>query len=305
MTARLPGVRDFGSPDLVLYHGDCDDGFGAAWAAWNMWPDIEYREVKRGAQLPNVEGRRVLMLDFAYDRATTELLASRAETFTVIDHHTTSQRELVGLDYCFFDPERSGAGLAWDLIHVKARPPMINYIEDHDLGRDQLPWIKEWVAAFRTFARTFEDWSKLDELWRRCNELFREGPPETIVEMGEAILKAQAVQINWIRETSQRMNIVGHVVPVANSCIFRTEAAAELAKGWPFAVVWYRMNTGKIRLSFSSTGKGVSVKDVSKIAERYGGGGRARAAGAIINSFDELYVDSSVCKRPHVDETLR
>ena len=26
-------------PDICIYHGGCDDGFGAAWAVWKRWPD--------------------------------------------------------------------------------------------------------------------------------------------------------------------------------------------------------------------------------------------------------------------------
>lgn len=30
------------SPDVCIYHGGCDDGFGAAWAIWRRWPKCEF-----------------------------------------------------------------------------------------------------------------------------------------------------------------------------------------------------------------------------------------------------------------------
>jgi hypothetical protein len=30
---------------MVLYHGDCADGFGAAWALWKKFPAAEFKAV--------------------------------------------------------------------------------------------------------------------------------------------------------------------------------------------------------------------------------------------------------------------
>ena len=32
----------YGPPDIVLYHADCFDGFGAAWAVWKKFPNARF-----------------------------------------------------------------------------------------------------------------------------------------------------------------------------------------------------------------------------------------------------------------------
>ena len=29
-------------PDICIYHGNCADGFTAAWAVWEVFPDIHF-----------------------------------------------------------------------------------------------------------------------------------------------------------------------------------------------------------------------------------------------------------------------
>ena len=36
------------TPTVVLYHAECADGFGAAWALWRRFPSADYRPVKHG-----------------------------------------------------------------------------------------------------------------------------------------------------------------------------------------------------------------------------------------------------------------
>lgn len=40
-------------PDLCIYHGNCDDGFGAAWAIWMKWGnDVAYVPATYGKPCP-------------------------------------------------------------------------------------------------------------------------------------------------------------------------------------------------------------------------------------------------------------
>lgn len=48
-------------PDLCIYHGNCDDGFGAAWAIWRRWGyEVAYVPGVYGKDPVGVEGRHVL-----------------------------------------------------------------------------------------------------------------------------------------------------------------------------------------------------------------------------------------------------
>jgi hypothetical protein len=65
-------------------------------------------------------------------------------------------------------------------------------------------------------------------------------------------------------------------VPVVNSPILQSEVGNVLAKGKPYAAVWYDDRNGVRRWSLRSDEDGL---DVSKIAKAYGGGGHKHAAG--------------------------
>ena len=110
-------------PDVVLYHGDCSDGFGAAWALWKQFPKAEFKAVKHGYPPPtNLQGRHIVIVDFSYNRETLEAMAQEAASLQVLDHHITAQDALAGLPYAYFDLKKSGAVLAWEWDHQQPAP---------------------------------------------------------------------------------------------------------------------------------------------------------------------------------------
>ncbi|HRI40013.1 MAG TPA: hypothetical protein PLO50_15770, partial [Nitrospira sp.] len=69
-----------GSPDIVLYHADCFDGFGAAWAVWKKVPNARFLPVKHGQPPPSdLNDRRVLIVDFSYARPILETMAAETK----------------------------------------------------------------------------------------------------------------------------------------------------------------------------------------------------------------------------------
>ena len=100
---------------LVLFHANCNDGFGAAWVAHRKFgSDAKYQPVQYGDAPPrNVEGREVYILDFSYKRDVLLALHEQAESLLVLDHHMTAKDDLEGLEFAQFDLERSGATIAW------------------------------------------------------------------------------------------------------------------------------------------------------------------------------------------------
>ena len=147
----------------VLYHANCDDGFGAAWCAWLQYKDqAVYTPVKYGDPVPMVAvGDTVFILDFSYPRDDLERLAERCKV-VVLDHHKTAQEDLAGLPFAIFDMERSGAGMAWDYFREPAgRPPLIAAIEDRDLWRFALPGTKRISSGLRSYPMDFDIWHSL------------------------------------------------------------------------------------------------------------------------------------------------
>ena len=91
-------------PTVVLYHAECADGFGAAWAIWNRFPAARFIPVKHGNPPPaELQDQRVVIVDFSYARETLETMAAQTQALLVLDHHITAEKALAGLPYAYFD----------------------------------------------------------------------------------------------------------------------------------------------------------------------------------------------------------
>jgi hypothetical protein len=98
------------APTVVLYHAECADGFGAAWALWRRFADARFVPVKHGSPPPDgLQGQRVVIVDFSYGRETLEMMAGETDRLLILDHHITAEKALAGLPYAYFDMKKSGA----------------------------------------------------------------------------------------------------------------------------------------------------------------------------------------------------
>ena len=153
------------SVDLVLYHDNCNDGFGAAYAAWKLLGNrAEYIACSHGDPPPDVKGKKVVILDFSYSNQVTKKLIADAEDLWVIDHHKSAMVELHDISSTHFDMTKSGAMLAWDFFHPgKESPKFIQYIQDRDLWKWELPYSKEFSAAFDMVPWEFHEYEKFED----------------------------------------------------------------------------------------------------------------------------------------------
>ena len=126
----------------VIYHAGCKDGFGAAWAVHRTLVsdrDVEYYPKAYGDSPPEVQlGEPVYIFDFSFSREVMEDLQERTGGFVRLwDHHQSAMKELQDLPYCHFDMSKSGARLAWEVMHGGPVPWLLQYVEDRDLWRWQ------------------------------------------------------------------------------------------------------------------------------------------------------------------------
>ena len=85
------------TPTVVLYHAECADGFGAAWALWRRFPSADYRPVKHGNPPPDgLRDQRVVIVDFSYGRDQLQAMAEETQALLVLDHHVTAEKALAG-----------------------------------------------------------------------------------------------------------------------------------------------------------------------------------------------------------------
>lgn len=251
----------------VLYHKDCEDGFGAAWVAWQALGEAaQYRAVNHGEPVPEMlDGSTVTMVDFAFPRDITLALKQRMGEVTILDHHETAARELAGLDFVTLDMDKSGAMLAWEhWFPGQPAPALIEYIQDKDLWLFKLPQSREVTAALQSYPKDFLVWDALD-----VDDLTKEGV---------AILRAKEQLVDrHVANTSLR-EVGGYLVPTVNAVIHQSEIGNrlnELYPGHPFAALYFDLADGNRKWSLRSRGE----FNVAELAERFGGGGHKNAAG--------------------------
>jgi len=253
---------------IVIYHAHCSDGIGAAWSFRHIMPDATYHAAMHdGSPPPDVTGKEVYIVDFAYSREVLLDMKNRAKSLIVLDHHKSAMERLGDLDFCHFDMNRSGAGIAWDyLFPNKPRHWIIDYIEDKDIWRWTCPNSREVNCNMQSYPRTFE-----------TLDMFAQKKPEDLVVEGAAILRHQRNMVTDIVNKARETEIQGHKVLIVNSPVLQSEVAAYLAHDRPFGVSWFENEVTEKVYSLRSTKDGI---DVAKVAMKYpGGGGHFRAAG--------------------------
>lgn len=275
---------------LCIYHGNCADGFTAAWAVWRAVPTCEFYPGTYGETPPDVAGRDVIIVDFSYPRAVLDEMARSARTVIVLDHHRTAMEDLrtmilppdgpwdperlleQGCGYCaIFDMDRSGAQITWDHFHPGGeRPVLVDYVADRDLWRFELPRSREVSAFISVYDHEFREWEDLHSIL--------ESDVTHASRTGAVLEKKHLKDVNEIVRLTQRTMRIGDLeLPTANVPPSMISDAGNImaTAGSGAAACYWDSPEGRV-FSLRSTASG---PDVSEIARRYGGGGHRNAAG--------------------------
>ena len=205
---------------LVIYHANCTDGFGAAFAAWlKLGDEAEYIPMNYG-EVETLEdfdmkvslaakGNDIYILDFSFPHEVMVALFQHAKRVVWLDHHKTAfemwckgvpekgwicqrlnctEDNPSGNVHIELNNNKSGALLAWEYFHPITKVPMlIQHIDDRDRWQFKMDGSKELHAALRSYEPwTFEQW------WR----LFYDKPGlgtykrANLIQEGAAILRA-------------------------------------------------------------------------------------------------------------------
>lgn len=251
-----------GVPDVVLYHAECSDGFGAAWALWKKFPCANFLPVKHGhPPPPDLKERRVVIVDFSYARPVLEDMASETKELLVLDHHITAERTLDGFSNAYFDQTKSGAVLGWEWAHGTAAPWLLQYIQDKDLWTWALPGSREINAALASYPFDFKVWDSFTQ--------------STLEQEGRAILRYEHELVEKLAAQVSMVEFQGVVVPAVQSSILTSQIGERLSSHHPFCLIWHDRD-GRRYYSMRSRSDGT---DVGRIAASFGGGGHTHAAG--------------------------
>lgn len=250
------------APGVVLYHAECADGFGAAWAIWQRYGSARFIPVKHGIPPPpDLANQHIVMVDFSYPKPTLEALAKQAASLLVLDHHITAEKALAGLSYAQFDQTRSGAVMAWEWAHRTPVPWLLRYIQDKDLWHWELPGSREINAALASYPFDFKIWSGL-----RQKQLEVEG---------RAILRYENQTVDKLIADRMMVEFEGERVPAVQSAVLTSQIGERLSANHPFCIIWHDRDDRRY-FSLRSRADGT---DVGSMAARYGGGGHTHAAG--------------------------
>lgn len=283
MATSHPQRRFSQPPTVVLYHAECADGFGAAWALWRQFPEARFLPVKHGNPPPSgLKDQRVVIVDFSYARETLETMAEQADDLLVLDHHITAEKALTGLPYAYFDLKKSGAVLAWEWAHDRPAPWLLDYIQDKDLWTWALPQSREINAAIASHPFEFQTWNS-----------FRQ---KDLEQEGRAILRYEHELVSKLAGQAVPVEFQGVTVPSVQSAILTSQIGERLSADAPFCIIWHDRD-GRRYYSMRSREDGT---DVGAIAASFGGGGHTHAAGFSV----PLGLDGSLPDNPALPRSV-
>ncbi len=273
--------------NIVIYHKNCNDGFGAALVAWLVFKEkAEYYPAAHYTQPPDVTDKNVYICDFSYKKDILEDMISKAKSLVVIDHHLSAKKDLEEIDnkYKVFDMNHSGAVLTWKYFFQDQKVPLLlEYIEDRDIWNNNLVNTKECFFALCDMPKEFELWNEyLDD--NKVPELFEQGK---IIYNHNMLTLKHVVRSSYLSEQSIDDKV--YKIAYINSNTLKSDIGNYLVSkkylDADFAAI-YHYDGYDDKTLFSLRSKDDKA-DVSVIAKLFGGGGHRCASGCSLHGFSK------------------
>jgi oligoribonuclease NrnB/cAMP/cGMP phosphodiesterase (DHH superfamily) len=254
---------------IILYHGNCPDGFGGAYAAWKKFGDTaEYRPMSYGNPVPeDLAGARVYFIDFCYDQERMDAVKAVASTLTVLDHHEGVEEVSTSMPEHVYDANRSGATIAWSYFHPETPVPyLLSLIEDDDLFRFTNPDTRPLLAYISVKPFSFEFWDEL------ASDLADPARSEALLTKVRAYREYFDLLVEQSVERAKLVEFEGYEVYAGTTHPIKPMVSAfgnALAKKkGPMGLV-LQIRTEGIAVSLRGDGS----LDLTTIAQKYGGNG--------------------------------
>jgi len=282
---------------LIIYHANCADGFGAAFAAWNKFGNeaeyvpMQYDRIKTEEDakklLPDMTERDVYILDFSFPAPVMTYIINVAGYLTWLDHHKTAFEmwappnqqsyffEESNEAHIVLDNSKSGALIAWEhFMQNNKYPQMLIHIDDYDRWQFRYADTKPFNKALWALQPwSFEQWNELEQETSSPRNTYY----IAFIAQGDALLRDHEARVKKHVEKSRMANINGHKGLVINAPGYVTsDAGHELAvQSKTFGMTYTIDENLQVRCSLRSEGE----YDVTCLAKVYGGGGHKNAAG--------------------------
>lgn len=299
---------------LIIYHANCMDGFGAAWAAYtgirdNVNSDIEFRSecdeiqlwpANYGEPWPQEEiaiSTQIHIVDFSYDPKDTRCICDDSHSVVLLDHHKSAidkfnvawnLKSIPENMTLILDDSKSGAMLAWEYYHPnESVPNLIRHIQDRDLWKFEMMNTKAFHLNLSTFPKEIQVWTDInDAIESSYNSIVPDNNYyDKFICCGNAIDRYYQQTIQSIIESGKVEFTIDGIKGLACNCngMFASDIGNILAKeSGTYGLTWNEDNKKQEKISLRSIGE----FDVAKIAESFGGGGHKNAAGFSVSVKD-------------------
>jgi oligoribonuclease NrnB/cAMP/cGMP phosphodiesterase (DHH superfamily) len=267
---------------IVLYHGNCPDGFGGAYAAWKKFGDAaDYVPLARDVDPPfGFEGAHLYFIDFCYPQEIMDRYIAEAAKVTVLDHHEGVEEVITRMPEYRYTSEHSGSVIAWKYFHPDTPVPMLlQYVETGDLYKFTMPDAQQALAYLYTRPQSFLEWDALREQMDDTEGRAR------IVELGRSYAEHKQIVVEQIMKQAELVDFEGHRTYLAScSKQFTSPVGNQLAQKLPPLALIASVHSWGLRVSLRSDG----TLDVSELARKFGGNGHPYAAAFSLKWSDSI-----------------
>lgn len=273
---------------LVIYHGFCDDGFGAALAAYLKFGDTaDYVGMQYIDPMPDMKNKKVYIFDFSFPPEILLNPELGAKSITMLDHHLSAFEDW-NTEYFYddvkditvrFNMNKSGAMLAWEFLFPTTQAPILFlHIQDNDLWKFSMEETKPFIRNLRSYPMNFKVWIDLLN--------YTNGPQgyDLFVIDGQAQQRSFDSQLAYILEKSQTKEVtISGIKGLAINAngTFASELGDTLSvRCGTFGLV-YSIEKDMMKCSLRSQKSGTcNVKVLGKL---FGGGGHKNASGMVMD----------------------
>lgn len=299
----------------IIYHKNCTDGFGAAYAAWKYFGDkAEYIPMSYGDDTHDIQNAIIIFVDFCLSPEHLINLSNKNNKILILDHHISAYNAIIDYGLKSHNETNGQAGSYFDdmsnylgrvdfkrfiknteLDYCENHPPYIYHLFDMNRSGAIIAWdffhdepapkLLQHIQDRDLWKFELEGTKEIQAalysykydfgLW---NKLILE--VEDLEKEGFHIDRAKFKNINEIVETNKHyLTVDGHIVPACNvPYVWASDTAGILCDNQPFAVC-YSIKANEVAFSLRSKKEQLQSLDVSVIAKKYGGGGHKHASG--------------------------
>jgi len=257
---------------VVLYHGNCLDGFSGAWVARKKFGnEAFYYGLNLYAEVPVwLKDKEVYFIDFCYETEIMKKIIAENKKVVLIDHHL-AREEIMGLvSDSLIDITHCGSVLAWKYFFPEEKmPKLLDFIEDGDIWVWKNEYAKEVLNAISLRAFTFENWDDLACITEDENLI------KGLIHDGSIISEYQNRLIDGLVKTADEVEFDGERALIVNTPILTSETGHALARnGFKIGILWNQEGRN-IKVSL----RGDGTINLAELAKNHGGGGHHNASG--------------------------